>query len=197
MPTSSAKVLPRPVALSVAGGLLLMTVFTLVWAGDTFIGWPAVAAAPFFAAAVIAGGVFTRRAGQLFRARWSFPAVDTEDDAAEGRRLGGAYGIVFGLEGAGIGIVAGVLSGSDYLLPAIALVVALHWYPMAWVFRRGFDLWPASWTLLVAVAGIVLLATGADRDLVWSWVGAGTALATLGYGTYMTFYGADLLASVT
>jgi hypothetical protein len=58
--------------------------------------------------------------------------------ARAGRRMGRSFGIIFGIEGALIGAVAGALAraGRPLLIPvAIALIVGLHFFPLARVFQ--------------------------------------------------------------
>jgi hypothetical protein len=63
--------------------------------------------------------------------------------------------------------------------------VGLHFYPMARVFRRTIDLYLATWTSLVGLAGIGALAAGAPKNPVTGLVAVGAALATTTYGVYI------------
>ena len=191
---------PRALAHGIAGGLVLMAVFTAWWASDALFAGTRPAGVVFCVLGAAAAVVFLVQAVRLLRAGRSMPtALDAED--REHRRCGGTvFGIVFGAEGLLIGIAAGVLTGTghgEYLLPVIALIVGLHFYPMAWVFQRRLDLWLATWTSLVGLVGIVATALQAGtRDQVRAWVGVATALATATYGTYMVRYGNRLLRTV-
>ncbi|WP_228512352.1 hypothetical protein [Clavibacter sp. VKM Ac-2872] len=81
-------------------------------------------------------------------------------------------------------------------MPTIAVIVGLHFYPMARAFHRRIDLGIATWTTLVGTAGVVaVLQDGAAWPVVWSWVGAGAAAATMGYGIFMTRAARRLLRS--
>lgn len=174
-----------------------MAVFTAWWASDSLFGGNRAAGVGFTALGAVAAVVFLAQAVRLFRAGRGMPTELDADDREQRRRSGTVFGIVFGAEGLLIGVAAGLLTNTghgDYLLPVIALIVGLHFYPMAWVFQRRLDVWLATWTSLVGVVGIVAVAldTGA-RDQVWAWVGVATALATATYGTYMVRYGNRLL----
>ncbi len=81
------------------------------------------------------------------------------------------------------------------MLPAIALVVGLHFYPMARIFRRRVDTWLATVLSAVGLAGLLtLLFTAVSRDTVWGLVACGAALTTGAYGVYFTRIAAGLLA---
>jgi hypothetical protein len=191
---------PRALAHGIAGGLVLMAVFTAWWASDSLYAGHRPAAVAFTALGAAAAVVFLVQAVRLVRAGRSMPRELDAVDQEHRRRSGRTFGIVFAAEGLLIGVAAGVLNGTghaEYVLPVIALVVGLHFYPMAWVFHRRLDLWLATWVTLVGVAGVLALAvSAASRDQVWAWVGVATALATASYGTYMVRYGNRLLRSV-
>ena len=196
-PDREAHVPPQVVATGTATGLLLMAVFTLAWVGNTFAGFPAAVAWTLTAAAAAAAGCFVAQAVRLLAARHRFPADLSAQDQARRRRTGQAFGLVFGAEGAAIGAAAAVLgsTGHDaFVVPVIALVVGLHFYPMARIFERRIDTYLATWTCLVALAGILATATAAlPAPRVQALVGVGTALATTAYGAYMLRLGSGLL----
>jgi len=188
---------PRGAVAGIAGGLVLMAVFTLWWSSLVVPGWRAEVARPVFAAGAAASLVFLAAAFRLFRAMRRFTATGTPQDAVRGKRMGIAFGIVFGLEGLVIGVVARILTATgrdDYMVPAVALVVGLHFYPMAPIFGRTVDYWIATWVVVVAVSGLVAVSrAGGAVAPVWSAVGLGVAVATGAYGAYMMRVGQDLL----
>ena len=191
---------PRIAVLSIGFGLVLMSVFTVAWSFTAPYGWDGVPAAAPPVVAVLAALVFLARATQLFAAARHYPPVTSDEDAARGKRMGIAYGVVFGTEGAVIGITVGVLAGlglDDYTVPAIALVVGLHFLPMARIFDRTVDHWIAGWVVGVAAVGIGILAVAgswAGVPALWSAVGVGTALGTAAYGVFMWLEARDVLA---
>ena len=183
---------PRVLATGIGSGLLLMAVFTMWWASDTFTGWPTPVAASVTAVCGLGAIVFVAHAVPLLlagrRMRTATLATTASDRA---RKSDGAlFGVVVGAEGVLIAIAVVALGATGlqrFLVPTIAVIVGLYFYPMARVFRRRIDLGIATWTTLVGAAGVVaVLADGAAWPLVWSWVGAGAAVATLAYGIHMT-----------
>lgn len=78
---------------------------------------------------------------------------------ALGRRLGIGFGVVFGSEALLIALASIILSASgldDFIVPVCALIVGLHFLPLAWL----FDVWIYGVTgaLISLVAIITLLA---------------------------------------
>ncbi|PPH90800.1 hypothetical protein [Rathayibacter sp. AY1D5] len=190
---------PRALASGVAGGLLLMAVFTMWWASDTTVGWPAPAATTAVTVCALAAVVFAVQAVRVLVARRRM-AVELTDADRAAKPNGVLFGAVFAAEGVLIGVAVGVLTGTGldrFLVPAIAVIVGLHFYPMARIFGRTLDLWLATWTTLVGAIGVVVvLVDGSAWPQVWSWVGAGAAAATVTYGVYMSRIAQRLLASV-
>ena len=76
----------------------------------------------------------------------------------------------------------------------IALVVGLHFFPMAWIFKRNIDYWLAMWTVLIALLGIlfILNKTMLPRGIATP-VGVGVAIATSCYGLYMIAFGRKMI----
>lgn len=175
-----------------------MAVFTMWWASDTTVGWSAPAATTAVTVCALAAVVFAVQAVRLLVARRRM-AVELTDADRAAKPNGVLFGAVFAAEGVLIGVAVGVLTGTGldrFLVPAIAVIVGLHFYPMARIFGRTLDLWLATWTTLVGAIGVVVvLVDGSAWPQVWSWVGAGAAAATVTYGVYMSRIAQRLLAS--
>ncbi|MFI5938375.1 hypothetical protein [Actinoplanes sp. NPDC051494] len=191
---------PRIAVLSVAFGLLLMSLFTVAWTGNTFAAWPLPAAWTAFGVGLALAALFITTGVRLFRARRHFRTDLSADDKQVRKSTGRTFGLVFGAEGLAIWLAAlilGATGNEDYIVPAIALIVGLHFYPMARIFDRRVDLYLATWTCLVALTGIVLLATtDLEAAQISAAVAIGAALATATYGLYMTRLATDLLSRV-
>lgn len=181
--------IPRIAVQATAGGLLLMAFFTTLWASWSLAGLP-------FAAGIVAIVVFGAFAVlfviagiRLFAVARRFPTVDTTARRAQTRSMGRRFGIIFGLEGVLIGAASGVLGAtdlSDYINPVIALIVGLHFIPLARVFERTIDYWVAAWVVVASLVGIALLAfTPLPVTVVWTIVSLATACGTSAYGFYM------------
>ena len=191
--------IPAIAIRSVATGLLMMAFFTMMWTGIAYgsMQTGGIIILILFAS-VIAVLVFN--AVSLFSLSKQFPKLETEEDKAEGKRTGRWFGIIFGAEGLGIFIginIAVNLGHADLTIPVIALVVGLHFYPLARVFKRTIDYYLATWTTIVAIIGFVLILNkSCSAAVADAFVGIGTAIATSCYGFYMIYTGKKLTQSV-
>ena len=183
-------ILPRIVIQSIGGGLLLMALFTMMWSGIAEGGlqgsdnYLVIIIFSAFSLAFIVYGTY------LFLIAKRFPKISTDTEKLEGKRIGKWYGIIFGIEGTSIPIVVFILSAfhhDDFIIPGIALIVGLHFYPMAKVFRRQIDYYLATWTCIIALVGIIMTIRNSAQSIIFPLVGIGVALATTSYGTYMLY----------
>ncbi len=189
--------LPRPAITGVASGLCLMALFTVIWSGICFGGlivtacWFLPLIFPLFSIWFIVNAV------RLFKIAKFFPRATSEADIAEEKRTGRWFGIIFGAEGLlifiGINIVVH-LGYPDLTIPTIALVVGLHFFPLAKVFKRTVDYYLASWSTLIALCGFAFtLYHVMPANYVTAFVGAGLALATTCYGVFMVKNGREFI----
>jgi hypothetical protein len=183
-----SKQVPRVAIKGIAFGILLMALFTVIWLG--------------IASSALSGIYYWLCLGVLLTVLVSFVVYATlllirskefpptkKEDKAEGSRMQIWYGIIFGLEGLLIGATCGILSAKgldDYIVPSIALIVGIHFYPMVAVFHRKFDYLTGTWTTAIAMATIFMEA----RKIIsvpqaFFMVGLGTAIATTSYGIFM------------
>ncbi|MDB5159115.1 MAG: hypothetical protein JWR50_3822 [Mucilaginibacter sp.] len=186
---NQSHIVPRVAVTSIASGLLLMAFFTTMWAGIASGSLPDMEKGieiGFFGVLVIG---FITAAIYFFSVAKRFPKISTEADKARGKREGKWFGIIFGAEGLGIflGINIVVNMGHpDLTIPVIALVVGLHFYPMAKIFKRTIDYYVATWSTIIAICGIVFtLNKTMAPDHIILFVGIGMALSTSCYGLYM------------
>jgi len=190
---------PKGLTRGIAIGLVLMAVFTVWWASDTFYGFARPVAVVLTAVGVAAALLFIVQSVRLFRITRRLPASEGAGAAQGGfsKKRGRAFGWIFAAEGTLIGVTVVVLASAGldrFAVPAIALIVGLHFYPMGWVFQRSIDVWLATWVTLVGIAGLVVIGIDlADAALVWAYVGVGVASATLAYGIYMFRYASVLV----
>jgi hypothetical protein len=179
---------PRAAVQGIAFGILLMGLFTSIWLtiASSALSGICHALCLGLLATVVAG--FVVYAVRLLRKAKEFPRTKPEDKA-EGRRIQIWYGVIFGAEGLLIGAACGILGANGLdkdIVPAIALIVGLHFYPMAAVFRRKFDYLTGTWTSVIAIAAILLEARKMiSLPQAFLMVGFGTAIATISYGVFM------------
>lgn len=182
-----------PVMKRIASGLMMMAFFTLIWAGIALGGLHCSLYATVLVIFPILAIVFVIKGIGLFKVAKHFPQPESEEDKAEGKRMGMWFGIIFGGEGLGIFIAVNVvvnIGHPELIVPAIALVVGLHFYPMARLFKRRIDYYLATWSTLVAVLAILLsLNQTLSQPAAVAFTGIGLATATSCYGLYMVYRG--------
>lgn len=109
--------------------------------------------------------------------------------------------IIFGLEGLGILLVKNILlniNHDELFIPFFALVVGLHFFPLAKIFNRTFDYYIGIWTCLFAILGIYLITKKLTTvNLANVVVSLGCAIATISYGIRMILEGKKLLPTQT
>lgn len=192
--------IPRVAVSSLGSGALLMAVFTTMWALIANHGYQGrdhhLIAVVFVALAIL----FVVYAIDIFKKSKQFPEPTSDTDIAERKRTGKWFGIIFGLEGIAIPIAVNIvinLHHPELVIPSIALVVGLHFYPLARVFKRKVDYYLATWTCIVAIIAITLLLRKTITELdSFAFVGTGVAIATSCYGLYMISYYKKLMVKV-
>lgn len=167
-----------------ASGLVPMAIFTPVYAVWALIAWP-IPGGIFFALALAWSAVLAVQAVRFFRLSRTLPRETNALDA----RITKGMTIVSSIQGGLImaSVIALTLMGQwRWIMPVVALIVALHFFPMPAIFGRTIDYYLGSAMLIVAAAGLFLTAQGE-----WSWApiwgvtGVGAALVTSTYGLWM------------
>jgi hypothetical protein len=194
--TEQTRIVPREAITGIATGLMLMAVFTTIWA---CIANGGLNGADYHAILVIfclLAACFVTFGVILFQRAKLFAPSASESDIAEKKKAGMWFGIIFGAEGLFIFIAVNVVNKMGHpelVIPAIALVVGLHFYPMAKIFKRKIDYYLATWATLIAILGFVLsLNKTLTEPGVLAFVGVGIAIATSCYGLYMIYEGRRL-----
>jgi hypothetical protein len=186
--TNNTGPVPRIAIKSIAFGILLMGVFTTVWLGIASSALPGVYYWLCLGVLLTVLVSFVIYAIRLLLKSKEFPRTKPEDKA-KGARMQIWYGVIFGLEGLLIGATCGILGAkglADYIVPSIAFIVGLHFYPMVVVFQRKFDYLTGTWTVAIAITTIFLEAKEViSIPQAFLMVGLGTAIATISYGIFM------------
>jgi len=191
-----SRILPAVAVNGIVSGLVMMAVFTSAWAIIAYHGlaatsyWPALIIFPIFSLFFIINAV------KLFRIAKFYPKVTSEADIAQEKRTGKWFGIIFSAEGAGIFIAINIvvnIGHPELTIPVLALVVGLHFYPLAWVFKRTVDYYLATWSTVIATLAIILtLNKILTETTTFAFTGIGIAIATTCYGFYMVMSGQGL-----
>lgn len=191
---------PRGLANGVVIGLVLMAVFTTAWSANTLATWPGLVGPTIGVVGVLASAWFVVAAIRLGRMRGRASTAMTPEEDRWRKRSGIAFGWVFTIEAVLIVAavnVLGALGRPDLVLPVIAIIVGLHFYPMARIFRRRIDTWLASALTAIGLLGLLaILFTDLHRDTVWGVVATGAALTTGTYGGCFARMASDLRARI-
>ncbi len=172
-----------------------MAVFTPVYAVWAIFAWPVLGAA-FFLAALAWSIYLAVQAATLIRAARPLPGEKNAYDARVERGMAIVSSIQGGLILTSV-IVLAVTGLQVWILPTVALVVALHFFPMPAIFGRTIDYYLGSVMLVVAVMGLVLAGNpDVDWQLTWGVTGAGSATVTSAYGLYIVREGRRVMAAV-
>jgi hypothetical protein len=189
-------IIPDSAIKGIATGLIMMAVFTSAWAG---IGYGGLKDTSYWFVLIIfpvLSILFVVNSIKLLKAAKHFPKITSEADIAEEKKTGKWFGIIFGAEGLGIFIGINVvvnLGHPELTMPVLALVVGLHFFPLAKVFKRTIDYYLATWSTIIATLSIVLsLNKTLTQSGVFTLLGIGIGIATSCYGIYMVTEGKRL-----
>jgi hypothetical protein len=194
------QILPRIAIQSIGGGLLLMALFTMMWTGVAQGGLNGQDHHIILIIFSLVSLLFVSSGIIIIIAAKKFPKYISEDDQTEGKSMMKSFGIIFGIEGTAIPVaylILAMISETRLILPVIALIVGLHFYPMAKIFQRTVDYYLATWTCVVAVVSIlIIIKYDYPQQLTLTYLGIGVALATTTYGLYMLYQGYNLIKSL-
>lgn len=167
-----------------ASGLIPMAIFTPVYAIWPIFAWPAPGIV-FFLLAAAWSAYLAVSAARLLRLGRELPHETSADDA----RIAKGMAIVSSIQGGLIltsAVILALLGQWTWILPVVVLVVALHFFPMPWIFRRTIDYYLGTAMLIVAVIGLYLSAQSTvSWQITWAVVGIGAALVTSTYGLWI------------
>jgi hypothetical protein len=166
-------------------GLFLMIIMTSIWAvvADASMG-----TAYYHLPLILFGFVvlyFVIRYVRLHKEKENLPALSQPAETGPGKN----FWMIFAAEGVAIFVAKNVLVNigrNELFICCMALIVGLHFIPLAIVFKRQFDFYIAAWTSICAVAGLALISSHAiNTDLVNMWVAIACAIATALQGLRM------------
>ena len=164
------------------GGLLLMILFTTGWtilAAYFFGGIDYYLAAIVFGISII---YMMYSYLQLQKAASQLPDINIEPNRKKERW----FYTVFILEGVAILLAQNILVNTgrhQLFIGSMALIVGLHFVPLAKIFNRRLDYYIGGWTILVAVVGLLIISRNIDEyTSVNAFVCAGCAISTSLYG---------------
>lgn len=194
--------IPRAAITGAATGVLFMGFFGTLWASIGIGGLQGLGLYWLLIPSLLIGSLFISGGVQLIKASRAVSSTMTDTDNRYMKRTMKRFGMIFGLEGAMIGIASGLCGATDHmdvLFPVMAFIVGAHFFPLAHLFRIRIHYWAG--TLMCVLAGITLLTMpargtwGQHRIVIW-WVsvGFGSALILWATGAAIWLMGRRLLA---
>lgn len=179
----------------VLGGLFLMTAFTLVW---TVIAEVALHGRDYWSIGVLFALVvgFFLVAYSRFYSASKKTKDETVPDSVEDKAKSKWFNIIFIVEGVMIFVVVNVLNNTghgNYFISCFALIVGLHFFPLARIMERTAYYFMGGFISLGAILGIILTNKGFPAYEVTGIVGAWCAFATSAYGITLIKRGNQLL----
>ncbi len=200
--TQTSSTIPGFAVRGVASGVLFMAFFGTLWATigiGGLQGW----GGPWLLILTLLIGLGLLLGGvSLLIASRRLPNTVAQDDAQEGRRIGIWFGIVFASEGiliAVASVICNAINRFDLFFPIMAIIVGLHFLPLASLFEvKPYYL---VGTLLCLLAIITLLfvprkvlLNGQQITAQWVVLGFGAALILWAVGLGLWLLGRRLLA---
>lgn len=163
-----------------SSGVMVGAVFGLVWVGSALPALGAVVAVPVLVASVAIFAVLMTGSRRLRVAATAVPASASPAGGADLDKMPRRFTIVIVIEAVAIFATARILAESDHsqwIAAAVCMIVGLHFFPLARLFR--FGLYHATAVTLLLVAGVTMLlgAAGTPPQLWQLLPGFGAALA--------------------
>ncbi|MBF9254381.1 hypothetical protein I2I11_13835 [Pontibacter sp. 172403-2] len=166
-------------------GLILMIIFTVGWtiSSEIFFDHSDHNLSAYFFGAVIIFLIYKCVKLKIEKNYVSVPPLEN------GNKKGQWYAAVISLEVIAIFAILIILinAGNEHLIIySIALIVGLHFLPMAKIFNRKFDHYISFWTTAISGIGLLLiLFEQFDYKIVNAFVCVGCAISTTTYGFKM------------
>ena len=161
------------------GGAAILTLFGGLWCIWPLAAWPE---RPAWAIPTACAAIFVLLLLCILRWIASARILESEDPtaSARGKRAGILFGIISGLEGGLIALASALLarSGLTAWIPwAVALIVGVHFLPLAYVFKAPLYYWTGALSVLGTLVCLFIHA-GAMRTLCVGLVMAGVLWST-------------------
>jgi hypothetical protein len=146
----------------IVGGAAILTLFGGFWCITALAFWPR---RPGWGISAASAATFVLLAACVVRWTASAKLPDSCDPtaAARGKRAGVLFGIIFGIEGGLIALISALLARSgldDWIPVAVALIVGVHFLPLAYVFEVPLYYWTGGATVFGVLACLFLHAVG-------------------------------------
>lgn len=200
--TQSPSTISGALVRAIATGVLFMACFGTLWASigaAGLQGW----GSPWFLLLSLLVGIGLLIGGiRLFIASRRLPNYVSKDDARQGKRTGVGFGIIFATEIVFIfvaSVICNALHRFDLFYPIMALIVGLHFFPLAYLFQAKFYFLVGALLCLLAIISLLAVPesdTFGSQLIMLRWVvlGFSAALILWAVGVWLWLRNRRLLA---
>ena len=195
--TSPGLNVSRGAAQGAAGGTFFLTFFGAYWGFTSAVFLSGTFQIISFLLVGLVTLAFLGRGVMLLRQARALPKEPSPEDGARGRSIVRGFGIIFGLEIVLIALASVLLSIlplSRFIAPTTALIVGLHFIPLARLFRVSVGYVTGALLCVLALVALVALLFGVplagSSPYHWSlFVGLGATLVLWVTDLFMIRYG--------
>ncbi|MDR3626857.1 MAG: hypothetical protein P4L45_08495 [Ignavibacteriaceae bacterium] len=172
-----------------ADGLSFMILFTFIWtiiAEFALDDWNYRLIGIIFFIAIAVGIVYYLKFNKIIK---PYSNESKKEESPEDKKRGNRFIIIFVTEGLAILIARNVLVNINMarlFIPCLALIVGLHFYPLAKLFKRKIHYYVGGWITIISIIGVLLtLYNLMDQNFITAFTGFGCAIGTSIMGIYM------------
>ncbi len=168
-----------------ATGLFLMTLFTAIWIGVAEYQLHGSDYGLLGLIFLVILAVFIQYYVKFTRAAKALPVGQPTVPSAEEKREDRWFIIICCAEGVVMFLTANFLVNnqlSGYVIPAMALIVGLHFFPLGFLYKRPFDHVVGAWMVIVALVGIGLISRQFSPVMAAAIAATGSAMGTAAQG---------------
>lgn len=138
---SDLEKLPKAAVFGAANGVTFMTFFGALWSSIGIIGSNGLGTPWLLVLSVIVTLILLFGAISLFGKARSMRATVTPKEREDRKKTNRKFGLIFGLEGLAIciaSIICNLTNHFEVFFPIMAIIVGLHFFPLAALFREKF-----------------------------------------------------------
>lgn len=201
--TKSSSTIPGAAIRGTASGVIFMALFGTLWAYTGVMGLQGWGTVFLLILAVAIGGFLFIGAGSLIRASRKLTNQGMKSDARFSKQLKVKFNLIFAAEGIAIFIAVAICNaiGHSELIPIlIAIIVGIHFFPLAPLFQVKLYYITGALLCLLAVCtwlfAPINVTVGENQiNAYMSIVGIGSAIILWGTGLAVWIMGKNLLST--
>lgn len=194
---SQGQELPRPAVVGIAIGTFFLTFFAAFWGFASAVNMGGTVQIIAYILIGLVTLLFFAIGSILMRYAHTLPETLSTEDVAAGKKIWFWFGVVFGIEFVLIALTSILLSTfqlSSFITPAIALIVGIHFFPLAHLFDVPAYYITGALLSALALFALIALLTGLQiagpSPYNWSlFVGIGATLILWLTNLYIVWFG--------